>query len=560
MPALVLGPLLRYVGETEATVWVETDVPCEVRVRDATERTFNVGGHHYALVIIRGLEPDTRVPYDVRLDDQLVWPAAGQDGGCIRTAGNDEEFMLAFGSCRVSLPHEPPYVLTKDADKAGREVDALAALAARMTTEPPERWPDALLLVGDQVYADEVSPAIRERIGERRDLTVGARGEVADFEEYTWLYQEAWGDPALRWLLAVVPSAMIFDDHDVHDDWNTSGTWCAKMRALDWWDERIIGAYVSYWVYQHLGNLAPADLDAHRLYQEIRRSTDDVAPTLRYWAGEARNEQAGTRWSFARRFGRSRMVVLDTRAGRVIDDDTDRHMLAPEQWDWVQTQLTGDVDHLLIASTLPLFLAPAVHALEGWNEAVCAGAWGRTGVRVGEYIRQALDLEHWSAFRTSFAELAEVLRSVGAGERGTPPASIVVLSGDVHHAYLAEAGFPRGSGVRSAVVQAVCSPVRNPLNRHERLVLRGAHTRIATAVARGLARAAGVREPPVRWRLPETPTFDNQIATLSLSGRSARLRIEKTQAHEWREPRLHVSLDRVITDAEREVGAGGESG
>ena len=31
-PGLVLGPLLRYTGESEATVWVETDTACEVEV------------------------------------------------------------------------------------------------------------------------------------------------------------------------------------------------------------------------------------------------------------------------------------------------------------------------------------------------------------------------------------------------------------------------------------------------------------------------------------------------------------------------------------------------
>ena len=31
-PNLILGPLLRYAGTTDATVWVETDAPCEVEV------------------------------------------------------------------------------------------------------------------------------------------------------------------------------------------------------------------------------------------------------------------------------------------------------------------------------------------------------------------------------------------------------------------------------------------------------------------------------------------------------------------------------------------------
>src|ERR1700761_8363616 len=74
MADLVLGPLLRYVPDPEATIWVETDGPCEVAVLGAVEPTFGVEGHHYALVRVEGLKPGTEHPYDVRLDGEVVWP------------------------------------------------------------------------------------------------------------------------------------------------------------------------------------------------------------------------------------------------------------------------------------------------------------------------------------------------------------------------------------------------------------------------------------------------------------------------------------------------------
>jgi hypothetical protein len=78
VPELVLGLLLRRVGSSDATVWVETDIPCEVEVRvgDSTQRsrTFRVGDHHYALVHITGLAPGTHYEYEVRLDSESVWP------------------------------------------------------------------------------------------------------------------------------------------------------------------------------------------------------------------------------------------------------------------------------------------------------------------------------------------------------------------------------------------------------------------------------------------------------------------------------------------------------
>ena len=62
MPSLLLGPLLRHVDETSATVWVETDEPCEVQVLGARTPTFTVAGHHYALVVCSDLRPGTTTP------------------------------------------------------------------------------------------------------------------------------------------------------------------------------------------------------------------------------------------------------------------------------------------------------------------------------------------------------------------------------------------------------------------------------------------------------------------------------------------------------------------
>ncbi|MGK2933021.1 MAG: DUF7800 domain-containing protein, partial [Solirubrobacterales bacterium] len=56
MPALVLGPMLRYADPNEATVWVETDEACEVEVLEQNTTTFCVAGHHYAILILEGLE------------------------------------------------------------------------------------------------------------------------------------------------------------------------------------------------------------------------------------------------------------------------------------------------------------------------------------------------------------------------------------------------------------------------------------------------------------------------------------------------------------------------
>ena len=105
-PALVLGPLLRHVDPVSATVWVETDRACVVEVLGRRARTFCVGGHHYALVVVEDLEPGSTTPYEVRLDDALVWPPqrSAFPPSRIRTPGEPGEFRVAFGSCRYATP------------------------------------------------------------------------------------------------------------------------------------------------------------------------------------------------------------------------------------------------------------------------------------------------------------------------------------------------------------------------------------------------------------------------------------------------------------------------
>ncbi|MCA1848395.1 MAG: fibronectin type III domain-containing protein, partial [Actinobacteria bacterium] len=162
-PNLVLGPLLRYAGARDATVWVETDAPCEVEVlvegSSHRSHTFEVEGHHYTLVRITGLKPGSSHEYAVALDGERVWPEEGDPFPPpeIRTIAPDGKLTIAFGSCRVSVPHDEPNTLKKSEDRRGHEQDALNALALRMRRQSREEWPDALFLLGDQVYADEVS-------------------------------------------------------------------------------------------------------------------------------------------------------------------------------------------------------------------------------------------------------------------------------------------------------------------------------------------------------------------------------------------------------------------
>jgi hypothetical protein len=102
VPELVLGPLLRHVGRTDATVWVEVVVGDSFH----RSRTFRVGDHYYALVHVTDLESGSSYEYAVTLDGEKVWPEPNSpfSPSLIRTMGEGDAVKLVFGSCRISAP------------------------------------------------------------------------------------------------------------------------------------------------------------------------------------------------------------------------------------------------------------------------------------------------------------------------------------------------------------------------------------------------------------------------------------------------------------------------
>src|ERR671923_1740892 len=127
-PLLVLGPLLRYVSETEATIWVETDQACQVEILGHQARTFEVAGHHYGLVVIDGLRPGSEREYQVALDGTVCWPEPGSPypPSVLRTLDPGRPLRLVFGSCRIAEPPAPPRAQGRARHEQEHGMDALA--------------------------------------------------------------------------------------------------------------------------------------------------------------------------------------------------------------------------------------------------------------------------------------------------------------------------------------------------------------------------------------------------------------------------------------------------
>lgn len=561
MAGLRLGPLLRHVdweSGTSATVWVETDRACTAEVRctgggGGSAPTFCVVGHHYALVVVTGLAPGSATTYEVLLDGERVWPLADSPqppapstrrrsrrrARWLPSARAGGRRLLRASPIRWAPMSSTPYPPGSPPTRrpSVRTFSSSSATRCTRTRRPPTPAPG--------------SPGIGGPLGTG---SAAPPDQVADYEEYTHLYDESWGDPELRWLLSTVPSCMIFDDHDVIDDWNTSAAWVADMRATPWWHERITSGLMSYWVYQHLGNLSPAELAEDELYAAVL-AADDGTEVLRAFAERADADPATVRWSYRRDFGRTRLLMVDTRAARVLEEQH-RAMLDAEEAAWLRTQAfddPGGVDHLLVGTSLPWLLPPMVHFAEGWHAALCRGERGPRWARFGEWLRRRADLEHWAAFTSSFEKLTETVAEVGRGEAA--PATVCVLSGDVHHAYVAEPVWTTGQ-LRSRVFQFTCSPLHNSVPAVMRVGFRFGWSRFAKGIGHLLARHGRIARPAVRWGRTGGPWFGNQLMTLTLRGRTARLRLERASdgAKRGRRgtdragARLTGVLDRSLTD------------
>ena len=277
---------------------------------------------------------------------------------------------------------------------------------------------------------------------------------------------------------------MIFDDHDIRDDWNTSlGVEAARSRqtvVVARADRRRAGVVLGLPAPRQ--PLARTSAPSDEIWQRIvgargrRRARPRPRRSTRF--AERVDQQPETyRWSYARDFGdQARLVVVDSRAARVLDArpplDARRRRDGLVRRAAARRRSTTCSSAPRCRSCCRPGCTTSRRSTRRSPRAPGAGA----PRGVGEKLRQAVDLEHWAAFQDGFRDGRRDGRSRSPrGERGRAPRTVTFLSGDVHHSYVAEVGRrARPARSRAAIVQAVCSPIRNPLPRFMHAVTSGA--------------------------------------------------------------------------------------
>lgn len=221
--------------------------------------------------------------------------------------------------------------------------------------------------------------------------------------------------PEVRRVLANLPTYMIFDDHDITDDWNLSRAWedSAYKQPMA---RRVIGnALIGYFLFQGWGNaphrFEPSLIDSVReLFANADTDLhDDLIGRFLKFEG----------WSYTIDTS-PRVVVLDTRTQRWHSDQISSWPSGLMDWESLgaaQQQLLGQPSVILV-SPAPIFGVKLIEVVQ------------RLATWLGQ--SQTVDAENWMAHSGSAHAILNIFR-----HRRTPH-HFVILSGDVHYAYASD--------------------------------------------------------------------------------------------------------------------------
>ena len=228
--------------------------------------------------------------------------------------------------------------------------------------------------------------------------------------------------PSVRRGLANIPTYMIFDDHDVTDDWNINRKWRATVSSSPTGRRIVANALATFWAFQGWGN-DPSNFDA-RFIDTVAENFTDPRP---------RTEFEKTLWNFdAWSFHAPThppTIVMDTRTQRSFDSDEGAARLISRDALKRVVSLASDAGHepgepLVLVSPVPIF----GFEMQERRQKFLVG-------KVGPY---EIDFEAW---HSNLSGLVDLMKTI---VEDLSPSCCILLSGDVHYGVSAEAAFKVG--------------------------------------------------------------------------------------------------------------------
>ena len=399
-----------------------------------------------------------------------------------------------------------------------------------------ESRPDALFLMGDQIYADNVSdewiqicaqlsakyfgadytecfpslkgenalvikatqpqgPVSQSRwkmkeahhwdrawlCSQAGFTTMFARNHLLLFSEYVFSYLLTWspelwkevepqsevlkdfvkGLPIVQKLMANLPVYMIFDDHDMTDDWNINNFWNTQIEPFG--KQVLSNGLVAYYLFQGWGNdpenfsrgegLEFKELAISYLAHLNREDRFDLALVNQIVSKKLN-------WSYQICFEESAFVVMDTRTNRHLGSEYGElsGLMTPQAIDFAFKDIPESLKQLCVISASPVFGFTKIESFQNLL------GFFRASVTM-------VDRETWRGDDKalgpveSYQYLQKKLQDLKASRT-------VILSGDVHYGFVKYGNI----GVENSlpnVWQVCASALRNqpPLTRLTRWYL-----------------------------------------------------------------------------------------
>lgn len=295
------------------------------------------------VLVLNGLAPDTEYEYAVgwfhadadlenvqKIPDKLLkWPGLTSR---FRTSSGDNKAKRSYvvGSCRYLLQLLGGSMFDDRGDKTFRSILGQIEQGRRV---------DGLLMIGDQIYADDL----------------GVVAPDTRLEHFLKRYRTVFAQPFIRQLMAHVPTYMMLDDHEIEDNWPSKAT--EKDRLT----------------------LYPHAIHAYQIYQCSHSPL---------FTANKEGRIDGTLSHFWYQFadGCADWFVMDTRTERVVGDDgngAERRLINEEQrralFKWLAD---GSGRVKLVVSSVPLFPDLSRDSDDKW------GAFPEERAAVLEHIRK----------------------------------------------------------------------------------------------------------------------------------------------------------------------------
>lgn len=256
-------------------------------------------------------------------------------------------------------------------------------------------------------------------------------------EELNNINQFVKGLPNVRRLLAHLPTYMIFDDHDITDDWNLTAKW--EVAAYEHaFSKRIIGnALIGYTLFQGLGN-APEKFSA------------EIIPLLNQYFSQPNISHQDTliaallkfeNWHYTLNTS-PKLVVLDTRTRRWRSESNLGKPSGLMDWEALmelQQELLNQ-SKVIIISAAPMFGVKLIEAVQR-AATLCGGSL-------------LVDAENWMAHPGTASSLLSIF------QHKKTPEQFIILSGDVHYSFSYDIHLRFRHGGPD-IYQITCSGIKN---------------------------------------------------------------------------------------------------